>query len=706
VKLAVYKNNNLIENFEIDEKKFKNVYIGRAVDCQIVLDDPKVSRYHALIYSDGEIVTIKKLTEFDSLLVNGKNVSDYIISKNDLIHIQDFQIRIEELDLVPSRPAEELTRVVPTSDFSSADASELTVQLTSSNDDDDKTVVENTNYDQTENRTSMTGSFGSTSETVIGDNQFDFNDGDEFLPQESGGLELEEEKTAIFREFVNHILIIKKSNGETQTVLIDEDEIIIGSDSSRCQILLEEAGVSASHAKIYLKDGSVILEDLNSDFGTFINENKIIKERLYNASSFNIGNTVFEIKISSGLKDGNSESLMPHESIEEVEKTGIIDNTISEEKKKKGKINLSGIIDRYKSLPPKKRLIYLGAIFMMVILLLDTEDQPDQKKVVKKEEKELDKKEETKEVDPVDKVLTEEEKEYLETHYLLAKSNLEKGDYKNALVELDYIRTVEPNYKRTQDLYSIAKEGLTRLEELEKRRKAEQERKLNQQKIGELMKKANAAFSEKKLQVTETLIGQILSIDPENSDVITLRLEVEAYKKDLEDKKLEENRRKTLRKQMMELLGPAKKHYFNKDWYKAILATEKFFRLKNIDDDLAKEASRILSESRKKINDLKQPLAKKAKSFKEGQDLKNAYETYMKILAIDPNDNDAHSGTSEIRETLDLRAKKIYREALISESISLFNDAKEKYQEVLQVAPSDSVYYSKAKKRLKDLFVE
>ena len=55
-----------------------------------------------------------------------------------------------------------------------------------------------------------------------------------------------------------------------------------------------------------------------------------------------------------------------------------------------------------------------------------------------------------------------------------------------------------------------------------------------------------------------------------------------------------------------------------------------------------------------------------------------------------------------IREKLTIRSRKIYREALISESLSLFNDAKEKFQEVQQIAPSDSDYYKKATAKLKD----
>ena len=41
-------------------------------------------------------------------------------------------------------------------------------------------------------------------------------------------------------------------------------------------------------------------------------------------------------------------------------------------------------------------------------------------------------------------------------------------------------------------------------------------------------------------------------------------------------------------------------------------------------------------------------------------------------------------------------------EGIISESLSLFEDAKEKFQEVQQISPSDSEYYKKASEKLRD----
>jgi tetratricopeptide (TPR) repeat protein len=121
-----------------------------------------------------------------------------------------------------------------------------------------------------------------------------------------------------------------------------------------------------------------------------------------------------------------------------------------------------------------------------------------------------------------------------------------------------------------------------------------------------------------------------------------------------------------------------------------------------MDEDLTKEASEMLKTSRDEISNSVAPLIGKAKSLMEGQDLKGAYEVYQQILKIEPSNSDALNVTGDIKDQLTNKARKIYREAIISESLSLFQDAKEKFQEVQQISPVDSDYYKKASDKLKD----
>ena len=109
----------------------------------------------------------------------------------------------------------------------------------------------------------------------------------------------------------------------------------------------------------------------------------------------------------------------------------------------------------------------------------------------------------------------------------------------------------------------------------------------------------------------------------------------------------------------------------------------------------------MLSDARSQLSQDIGPLLGKARSLKEGQDFKNAYDAYLEILKIEPTNAEALNEIDAIKHQIDTRSKRLYREAIIAESLSLFNDAKEKLQEVQQISPTDSEYYKKASDKLK-----
>lgn len=193
-----------------------------------------------------------------------------------------------------------------------------------------------------------------------------------------------------------------------------------------------------------------------------------------------------------------------------------------------------------------------------------------------------------------------------------------------------------------------------------------------------------------------------MQLDPENFDVPQLKIELDAWKKEQERIEMEKAQKEADRKRKVGQLQPGKNLYLQKDWFKAILKLEEFLKITDMDEDLTKEGTAMLEESRKNLTEITSPLLGKARSLKEGQDLKGAYENFMQVLIYDPINTEAQDETNSIRELLNNRAKKIYREAIISESLSLFSDAKEKFQEVQQMSPSDSDYYKKASDKLKD----
>jgi hypothetical protein len=73
---------------------------------------------------------------------------------------------------------------------------------------------------------------------------------------------------------------------------------------------------------------------------------------------------------------------------------------------------------------------------------------------------------------------------------------------------------------------------------------------------------------------------------------------------------------------------------------------------------------------------------------------------YARALAIDPSYGPAAQGLDRVRKTLHERAKVIYTEAVLAESYSDFDTAKAKYKEIVNLSPSDDIYYERATRKL------
>ena len=350
---------------------------------------------------------------------------------------------------------------------------------------------------------------------------------------------------------------------------------------------------------------------------------------------------------------------------------------------------------------PKKRRIAIVVGLLLVILLLSEEEsgkkpaskaKADKGKETKVEEKKAEQK---KELPP--EVIAK-----LEENYALALAKYEGGEYYEAKEYLEIIRSIDPTYKDTETLRKLVQQGHEELLRLKAEEQAEKERKKRQLKVKALLEKTQEAVKNREVQVAESLFSQILELDPENIDVPQLKLEIEAYQANEKRKKEEEQRKKALRKAMVDALSPGKTLFLKEEWYKAVDRLSKFTQKPNIDEDLMKEATDMLKQAKVNLSAQINPLLGRARSYREGQDLKRAYETYGEVLKYDPSNEEALTEREKIFDSLRTRSMKVYREALISESLSLFEEAREKFEEVQQISPVNSEYYNKATERLKN----
>ena len=528
------------------------------------------------------------------------------------------------------------------------------------------------------------------------------------------------DSTRVMQTFASYELLLFGEFAPYDRYGIDKPEIFIGRDSKKCQIVLNDTEVSSVHAVLRKSMVSLVLEDLNSSNGTLLNGQRINKSDVVNGDEFIVGSTTFTVQVISDLLKSEGSRLMPVEAgqvierIEEVEEEVPLENMASTA----DGVDFNGVevpqeksvIKRIMKDPKKRRIAMILGVLLLVAYLSEEPEKSPTEKPAAKDKVAKDAKDPKDPKEPADakageekkNVLSPEQVRALEARYKIAESYVKDKKLDEALAELEQILAVDPNYANAKTLYVYVQNQNKMFKEEQEKLKLEAEKARIREEVKALLVDAKAAVTEKNFTRAEQLFAQILERDPENLDVTPLKQEIEVWQAQEKAKAEAEARAKSERTRMVDSLAPSKKLYLSKEWHKAIAKLEEFLTIKQMDEDLIKEAGDMLGDAKAQMASEIAPLLGKARSLKEGQDLKGAYESYLQVLAIDPTNKEALDEVDGIRELLDTRSKRIYREAIISESLSLFADAKEKFQEVQSISPTDSEYYRKASEKLKN----
>ncbi len=729
MKLIVLKNNKPFQEviFETsDPLENYEIFIGRSEDCHVQIDDPAISRHHFVIKKENTAWVCEKITQLGSIYLHGSLLDKNQIKSGDEIKFGAYSLIIPELEMevvkepvvaplpetkffveesIPSEPqeADELALV---SDRPVTDEPQIS---------DDSIIQEDSFQSSGENldfNSSIDSDNNSVSDSLLQDETIQSNDNlDNFQTENFGGdqnlptlteEESNDESTRFFKTFINYELHISGECAPYDRYEIGQDIINIGRDPEKCQIVLDDPDVSSVHAILRKNYNEIHLEDANSSTGTILNGERINKARINTGDEFLVGSTSFSLEVRSDLLENESDRLMPVETGQVIETEEIIEEEVTES----NNLNLTDELQAEKSIikriwkdPVKrKKAIYALLLGALVLLFLPEEEKvpSNATKVVKKEDNKS-------QPDPKQVLnLSKELENARNVAYELGVSFFEQSRYDLAQIEFQKVISIDPDYKKVQSYLEQTKMGLKRIAELEEQKRADEERIKMKKIIDELLVKAKEAVEKREVQVAENLFSQITEKDPENFELSQLKIELEAWQKDQERKALEIALKEAERKKMVDALSPGKTFYLKKEWYSAIQKLEVFLKLKGIDEDLIKEASDMLAEAKNQIELEITPILSKARTLKEDQDFKSAFEAFLEVLRIDPTHAEALNEVDNIKSQLDARSRKIYREAIIAESLSLFSDAREKFQEVLQVSPTDSEYYKKASDKLKN----
>lgn len=641
IKISIYREDELVREFEQAETN-KEITIGRAPGCSIQLDESSISRLHALLkFQNGAWVVMRK-ANFGAVLLNGQEIENAPIEGGEELTIGGFSLRI---NVEASRG---------------------------------------------------TGS------------QFHAPS----VNDEGGG-------TKIISAGVNGLFRFEPGVANMGEFLMSADLAVFGRGSN-CDVVLTEKKASRKHFEVRKQGLSFFLKDLNSANGVSVNGRPVKEAELVAGDLIEVGEAKIQFSIENKDYFNKQDQFLPvpshlQQSMVAGDGMGMdpslgVDPALgadgmasfggaapAEEAPKSlvGKVKLW-----YSSMPKANRMRIIGllTLFAMLGAIFGTGDDEKPRKAAVKGGAGVRSYEQ----------LTNEKKKYVKDNYAELLKAHEKKDFQKMTDFSRNILTYVDEYKDTKSYELLAKKGLEQIEEDKKRKALEEKQAQARKEVAALEEKGRAllakALEDPKVRPElDSLIQEIYTKDPNNRAAADWKAQIKA--KDDEDKRLaEEARQKEEVKSRAEAAFAAVEKIFNdeKKYKKALAEAEKLYEQPYKDKEYTAKIDKLKEDIRNQLESVLSPYLREAAAQRqEGGDLVKSKEAYLQVLKVDATNPVALKGLDEIHETLHQRAKRLYTEAVLADSVSDLTEAREKYEKCLRVAPDDKdIYRQRCKNKL------
>ncbi|MCB0346410.1 MAG: Flp pilus assembly complex ATPase component TadA [Bdellovibrionales bacterium] len=111
-------------------------------------------------------------------------------------------------------------------------------------------------------------------------------------------------------------VVVFQSDGNTKRVSSGKSSLMIGKASGN-DICIEAEGVSRYHARLSVEDGAVVVEDLGSTNGTYVNSEQVQKAKVSPSDKIAVGNTLVTVELVVEEEEEEEEAPTPEQPEEE-----------------------------------------------------------------------------------------------------------------------------------------------------------------------------------------------------------------------------------------------------------------------------------------------------------------------------------------------------------------------------------------------------
>ena len=644
---------------QVRENPGKEISIGRSPGCLVRLPDPGVSRLHASIRHGSNGWVLEKKSSFGSLTLNGEEVENAILQGGEEIVVANFVLRVNI--------EEEAPRVT--------EAAEVFLEK----------VREQEAEDEPEESAVYRSS--NSSRTNIARSQ-----AHGFLRFEPGAANLSE-------------LTIKK------------DKVLIGR-ATGCDVVLTEKKASRKHLEIRKEGPSSYLTALGSANGTYVNEKKVDTVELIPGDVIKVGDSRFEFSIESKDFFKKRDQFMPVPQAAMPE-GGISTSALSGEGTR-GAIRAIGAVEdvdpaanapeeksllkkrwkQFQKLPRTTRLAIILAAAIIVPIVFNAEP----------EKKENAKPRPTRAADGTiirtyNDLSDKNKKTVRESYQAILDARGEKNYQKMLDNSMAILRLVN-DYRDTKIYETEARRGL---EDEEKRAEEDRVRKFQEElarEVALMVQKGEKVFEAALTDASrrpelDAVVQEIFSKDPNNSPAQTWLARIRAKVEDEARQKEQDEIDRKLRDRAEAEFAKLEKLQEEEKYIEALQFADTIPQLGYTKDSFLERVENKKSEIRAKLSSVLDPLLAAADHERTTNgDLVKAKDAYMKVLSIDPTNERGREGLEAIRSVLHLRAKRLYAQAILAESVTSLDEARQSLLKCIQVAPDKDPYKRRCESKL------
>ncbi len=664
--LKILSNNTVISEHELSIGR--EYLVGRSQECDIILNTKNgISRKHLkLTVNDDETLTIELLSKLGELHYNSDSVEELTVPYGERFSITQFEFIYEKAEEVFEEdvnlnPAEAEQNSIGTGDFGLPDNSpELNLDGFASPQTDQAQDLKLTQEQDTE-------------------------------PE----LDDEEENTLTATNKLSVILnIMSKSTGKVKkSYELEGNNWIIGRDD-KCSLKLSYKFISRKHFELVKTNEGFYIFDFGSANGTSVNGKKLPKKehiRIYNDDIIDIKT----LKIKIELKDETFKDKIKHIEIEEtndfeynkplnVEQFSNDDFFVPNQKVTKKSNPMKSIMRAMIA------LIIIGSGYFYM-----NQEKTKKRKVASVK---------TKKTQPKKKIVEANENQTLiSDSFNTAQNYYTEKNHILCINELERLHKLVPAYKNSKQLANLCQQGLEIEEEQRNRRERELQAKKVEENANKIAQSCKDNFSQYKSKMElDNCLSQLIVLNPGHPIILQLQQKWD----DIETKKQESLKSKLAYQKQInagEAIIKRAKSQKNGGQLKKSIKSFNAFLSRNYPNKskYSELAKREIASMQSTLQSQMKNLLSSCESNHNSGNSKETVYSCEKFLKKYPDNEKASEYRYQALNKLRGKARKIYSDGNLEESLGNIPAAKEKWNEILKFHVKSDEYYKKAQRKLK-----